>query len=212
METAEILRDARKLMGVAGVICSGIGIIAAIALYLTVSPIIDRTGASVVLSLDHASSAVEGASASLDSASATVSSLSYFSGNASASFLHLEYGSGNLSASLRSLSAALGSLPVPVPRGPLEQLNNSADSFSQFASQFAGTRSSLSSLSSSTKELASNIDSTRDSVSSANNDIRDAKENISRAIAGLKLALLIGTAMVILSFLALMSYSVGILL
>jgi len=211
METAEILKDVKKLMGIAGIVFGGMGIIAAIVLYFIISPIVDRTGASVVLSLDHVSSAVDDASASFDSASASVSSLSEFSDNVSASFQSLEEGSGNFSSSLKSLSTGLGSLPVSVPRSSLEQLNNSADSFSQFASQLQETQASLSTLSSSTKELSSNLNATRDSISSAKGDMEETKANINRAIAGIKLALLVITVMEILLFLALMSYSAGIL-
>ncbi|MCX6777053.1 MAG: hypothetical protein NTY73_03750 [Candidatus Micrarchaeota archaeon] len=212
MDATELLKDFKKLMGVAGIVFGGIGIIAVIALYFIVSPILDRAGASIVLSMDHASSAVDSASASLDSASASVSSLSAFSDNASASFQSLEEGSGNFSSAIRSLSAALGSSPVPVPGSSLEQLNNSADSFEQFASHLAGTRSSLSSLSSSTKGLSSNINATIGSMSSTRSDIHDTKESMIRAIAGLKLALLVWTIMMILFFLTLTSYSAGILL
>ncbi|NYZ79045.1 hypothetical protein H0N99_02755 [Candidatus Micrarchaeota archaeon] len=212
METAEILEKAKKAMGVAGIVCGAIGIIAAIVMYFVLSPLIDRVGATAVVTMDHAASAVHSGVASLNSASNSISSLSEFSGNMSAAMVKLENGSSGLSSSLSNLSKSLGAAGVPVPNDSLEQLNDSANSFSEFSAQIGETRPSLSSLSSYSGEMASNINSTRDSVAGAESDISEMKDIMNEVIRELKLALLVGTFIVVLLFLTLMCYSAGILL
>lgn len=60
--------------------------------------------------------------------------------------------------------------------------------------------------------MASNLNSTRDSLADAKAGINEAKDTVNGVVGGLKLALLVGTFVVILFFLTLMCYSVGILL
>jgi len=124
----------------------------------------------------------------------------------------LENGSSGLSSSLSNLSKSLGAAGVLAPNDSLEQLNDSANSFSEFSAQIGETRPSLSSLSSYSGEMASNINSTRDSVAGAESDISEMKDIMNEVIRELKLALLVGTFIVVLLFLTLMCYSAGILL
>jgi methyl-accepting chemotaxis protein len=212
METAEILKDLKRAMGAAGVICGIVGIIATIVIYFVLSPIIDRLGATAVLAMDHAESAVGGGIASLDSASNSVSSLSKFSTNMSSSIVKLENGSRKFSYALSNLSKNLGMLNLSTANDSIQQLNDSAGLFSEFSTSLEETHSSLSSLSSATDEMSSHITSTRDSVASAEGDISDARDSINQLIGGLKLALLVGTFIEILVFLTLICYSVGILI
>ena len=212
MERAELLKDIKRTMGTAGIICGIVGIVATIVIYFVLSPMVDRLGATAVLTMDHASMAVSGGIASLDSASSSVTSLSQFSTNLSASMEKLENGSRKLSSAISNLSGEIGVLVPSIPNGSLEQLNDSASSFSEFSANLNETRSSLSSLSSTTNDMSAHIRSTRDSVASAESDISEARDTINQFIRGLKLALLIGTFVVIMLFLTLICYSTGVLL
>jgi methyl-accepting chemotaxis protein len=212
MERAEILKDLKKAMGVAGIICGIVGIIATIVVYFVLSPNIDRLGATAVLTMNHAELAVGGGIASLDSASNGVSSLSKFSMNMSSSVVKLENCSRKFSYAISNLSKNLGVLNPAITSDSIQQFNDSAGSFSDFSTSLEETRSSLLSLSSAIDEMSSNIKSTRDSVASAEGDISEAKDSINQLIGGLKLTLLVGTFVEILVFLTLICYSGGILI
>jgi methyl-accepting chemotaxis protein len=212
VETEDILKNLKRAMGVAGILCGTAGIIATIATYFILSPLIDRMGATAVIAMDHAGSAVDGLSASLDSASNGIMSLSDFFQNMSTSLGTLENGSSKFSSSLLNMSQGLGSMNSSIPASSLKQLNDSASSFSEFSTELENARSSLSSASSSMVNMSSDINSTKESVANAKADVNEAKDTLNRVIGGMKLALLVGIFIVILFFLTLMFYSVGILL
>lgn len=211
MEREEVIKDLKKAMGIVGIICGAIGIVAAIIMYFVLSSLIDRIGATSITTMDDAASAVDGGVASLDSASESVVYLSDFSQSMSASMEKLEEGSGNFSYYLSNLSESLGALGL-ASGSSLERLNNSASSFLEFSTQLEDSRSSLYSLSSSTTEMSSRINSTKDSIANAKADINEAKDTVKSVIGGLRLALFVGTFIVILLSTALMCYSAGILL
>ncbi len=212
METAELIKDIKKAMGVAGIVCSMVGIIATIVLYFVLSPLVDRMGATAVIAMDHTRAAVGGGAASLKSASDSIIALSDFSRNMSASMEKLQNGTSRFSSSLSNLSREIGSLEPSLPKDSLEQLNDSASSFSEFSAQLGEARSSLDLMSSSISDMSAGINSTRDDVASAEVDISEMKDTVNGGIGGLKLARLVGTFIAILFFLTLMCYSVGILL
>lgn len=212
MERDELLKKLKKAMGVAGIICGTLGILAAIVMYFVLSPLVDRLGAAAVMAMEHTTSAVDGATASLNSALDSVESLHKFSISMSASIGSLENASSKFSSSILNLSRNLGILEPSLPGDSLEQLNESAASFSEFSTQLESARSPISSMSSATNDMASNINSTRDSIAATKADINEFKDTLNVVVGELKLALLVGTFILILFFLTLMCYSAGILL
>ncbi|MEM3555116.1 MAG: hypothetical protein QXF56_00095 [Candidatus Micrarchaeia archaeon] len=211
MEIPEIFQNLKKGMGIAGVFFGVIGIVICIAAYLIVSPVIDRVEANFILTMEHASSTVGSAHSSLVSGVGTLSSMEETYENISSAAGIVEEGCDELASSLRAVSTELGRSGA-VSESSLRKLNSSADEFSAASLKFRNAKLLFSSLSSSAKKLASEFNSTTNTFGSVRNDVEEAKENVKRVFGSLRVALLLITILTILVLLALICYSVGILL